>query len=107
MASVGMLVQITQLPKGSFIGTPSTVTRARPAAVGPIERSDTPWVVGLAPAEEPRRNRDRPGEVSSARSSRGRVCRALGSTLTIEKAASASDVGRRAALTVTVSTAGG
>src|ERR1700744_3349068 len=102
-----MLVQITQLPKGSFCGTPSTVTRARPAAVGPIERSDTPWVVGLAPAEAPRRNRDRPGEVSSARSRRGRGSMALGVMLRMEKAASARDVGRRVALTVTVSTTGG
>src|SRR3569833_4018232 len=106
MASVGMAVQITQLPKGSFCGTPSTVTRARPAAVGPIERSDTPWVVGWAPAEEPRRNRDTPGVVSSARSRRGRDVIAFGLMLTMEKAASARDVGRRAALTTTVSTTG-
>ena len=64
-------------------------------------------VADQPPAEEPRRNSETPGVVSSARSSRGRLSMALGLTLTIEKAASANDVGKRAALTVTVSTAAG
>ena len=54
-------VQITQPPNGSFCGTPSRVTSARLAPEPAMPRSETPWVVGLAPRLEVRRNSEKPG----------------------------------------------
>ncbi len=48
--------QITQPPNGSFSGTPSRVTRVRPAPDGAMARRLIPWVVGLADRLEVRRN---------------------------------------------------
>ena len=86
--SDGSAVQITQPPKGSFTGAPSSVTSARPAPEPAMARSDTPCVVGLAPALEPRRNSDTPGAVSSAWSSRGVCFRISGPICTALNAAS-------------------
>ena len=38
--------QITQPPKGSFSGTPSSVTSVRPAPDGAMARSEMPWAPG-------------------------------------------------------------
>src|ERR1700712_4955389 len=69
MSSGGSADQITQPPNGSFCGTPSSVTSARPAPDGAMARSDTPCVVGLADSDESRRDSDSPGTCSSAVSS--------------------------------------
>ncbi len=105
--SDGSEVQITQPPKGSFCGTPSRVTRARPAPDGAIERRVTPWVVGFSAALEVRRNSEMPGTCWIARSSRGSACSCCGVSRMIEKAASPGAGGRRAAVTTTAWTAAG
>src|SRR6185436_4326255 len=44
----GTLVQYTHPPNGSLKGMPSSRTRVRLCPLGPIPRSETPWVVGCA-----------------------------------------------------------
>src|SRR5512139_4235374 len=85
--SVGSALQITQPPKGSFCGTPSSVTRARPAPEGAMERNETPCVVGLADRLELRRNSDSPGTCDKAMSSCGEALRAELSRRATENAA--------------------
>ena len=68
--SVGTCDQITQPPNGSLTGTPSSVTRVRPAPDGAMARSEMPWVVGLADRLVVRLNKDTAGTVRSASSSR-------------------------------------
>ena len=90
---------MTQPPKGSFRGTPSSVTSARPAPDGAMALSDNPCVVGLAAELEVRRNRDTAGTVRNASSSRMERSSTCGSRRTTEKAASAAAGGSRAAVT--------
>jgi len=59
MSSAGSELQITQLPNGSFCGTPSSVTSALPAPDGAIDLRLMPCVVGLAESELSRRKSDR------------------------------------------------
>jgi hypothetical protein len=97
--SVGIWLQITQPPKGSFSGTPSSVTSVRPAPDGAMARSEMPWVVGLAARLEVRRNRLTAGtdlKASSSRVSRDRRSSPMRTTL---NAASLAAGGRRAAVT--------
>ncbi len=72
-----------------------------------MERRVTPWVVGFSAALEVRRNREIPGTCCSARSSRGSACSRCGVRWMMEKAASPGAGGRRAAVTMTVSTEAG
>ena len=55
--SSGTRVQYTQPPNGSLKGTPSSSTSVRLWPLGPMPRSDTPWVVGWAARLLVRRNR--------------------------------------------------
>ncbi|MNQ57276.1 hypothetical protein D3C85_714240 [compost metagenome] len=104
MLSVGVWLQITQPPNGSFNGTPSSVTSARPAPEGAMARKDIPCVVGLAARLEVRRNRDTAGTVARASSSRVDVDSISSPRRITEKAASPAAGGRRAAVTMTSST---
>jgi hypothetical protein len=99
--------QITQPPNGSFSGTPSRVTRVRPAPDGAMARRLIPWVVGLADRLEVRRNSETPGVWLTASSTRWVLARSRSLRWTAEKAASAAAGGRRAAVTITCSTGGG
>src|SRR5687767_6518385 len=107
MASAGSEDQITQPPNGSCCGTPSRVTRVRPAPEPTMPRSDTPWVVGFAPKLEVRRNVERLGTCLSATSKRlnGAIC--ASPRRTAENAGSPRAGGSRAASIMTVSMAGG
>src|SRR5579859_8090060 len=107
MSSGGNRVQMSHPPKGSFWGTPSSVTSARLAPDPAIPRRDTPCDVGFAPKLEVRRKSETPGTCARASSSLGAVSRAVRSSRMIEKAASAGLGGRLAALTTTTSTVGG
>ncbi len=101
--SVGTWDQITQPPKGSFSGTPSSVTSVRPAPDGAMARRLIPWVVGLAARLEVRRNRDTAGTVARASSSRVAVDSVSSPRRITENAASPAAGGRRAAVTITSS----
>lgn len=101
--SVGVCDQITQPPKGSFMGTPSSVTRVRPAPDGAMARKEMPWVVGLAARLEVRRNKDTAGTALRPSSSRSARASAASSSRMTEKAASPAAGGNRAAVTTTSS----
>ncbi len=84
MVAGGSAVQITQPPKGSFCGTPSSVTSARPAPEPATARSDSPCVVGFAPSVEVRRKSETPGTLFSASSSVVAAAIRAGSTTAVE-----------------------
>src|SRR6478752_9563207 len=104
MSSYGNWVQITQPPKGSLSGIPSSITRARPAPEGAIARSETPCVVALALLLTVRRKSDNPGTCSSASSRRSDVESCSVSRVTLEKAGLPTASGSRAPVTITCST---
>jgi len=102
-SSGGSELQITQPPNGSFCGTPSSVTNARPAPDGAMERSETPCTVGFADNEELRRNSESPGTCDRALSSWPLSRNSSASNEMLENAALPTGSGG-AALTTTVST---
>ena len=99
--------QMTHPPNGSFTGTPSRVTRARPAPEGAILLSEIPWIVGLAPSLPVRLNSETPGTDFRAASRRGVVessCRLISRE---ENTLSPASGGRRGASTTNVATSVG
>src|SRR6185312_905477 len=98
MSSGGSDVHTTQPPKGSFCGTPSRVTSARPAPEAPMERSETPWPVALVETLLLRRNKESPGTWPSDTSSCGAICNCCSSSSVVEKAAFPTGSGGRAVI---------
>src|SRR3954465_7432733 len=98
MTSEGKELQMIQPPKGSFCGTPSSVTRARPAPEPAMERSDTPCTEGLADRLELRRNKERPGTWRNAASSWDEICNCCSSSSVVENAALPTGSGGRAVM---------
>src|SRR5688500_6922078 len=96
-----MRFQYTQLPNGSFSGTPSASTSVRLAPDPDTPRSVTPCVVGLATRDDERRNNVKPGVVRRASSiAPAAMCESSADVNTVELAA----LGRRSAPRVAVTT---
>src|SRR5262245_37454197 len=99
-----MRFQYTQLPNGSFSGTPSASTSVRLDPDPATPRSVTPCVVGFATRDEDRRNSVNPGVERSA-SSKAPAAMLLSSAdvNTVELAALGSRSAPRVAVTTTES----
>src|SRR5690349_3444967 len=103
-AAIGMRFQYTQLPNGSFSGTPSASTSVRLDPDPDTPRSVTPCVVGLATRDDERRNKVKPGvERSASSSAPAAMLLNSADVSTVELAALGSRSAPRVAVTTTES----
>src|SRR2546430_7781528 len=105
MSSAGSEDHTTQLPNGSFCGTPSSVTSARPAPEAPIERNETDCAKTLVDRLLRRVNSDSPGTCFSAWSNCGDCWICCSFRTVVEKAALPTGSGGRAVITTVSGTA--
>ena len=104
IAACGTRFQYTQLPNGSFSGTPSASTSVRLAPDPDTPRSVTPCAVGFDARDDDRRNSVKPGvDLSASSSAPAAMLFSSADVITVALAALAKRSALRAAVTTTVS----